>query len=278
MSQLNKKTKKNLDLILMYFENNRNHYFDIQQVCTELKIEYDDRLGLILENDGYIENVAQTMDGDGYGITESGRHLLRISGGYANNYKFKKNRVLGLPKWLFRGIITSLIGGIILILFTPLFQGKGRVSQDNCQDLHLEVYPFRINVSEGQYNELDTIPLVFHYMGCPAIINNDVKLTSYTFMNKSFFYTDNSSLFEPEISIIEVLTDKEFIDSVNPKATAFIQIKKKIIMDGYRAAWFDVEDKVKIGQMTFEFHYEINHKQISDSTVIPIYIEKPDQY
>lgn len=71
-----------LDKILNYLKENTSHFYSLEEVCEVLNITFNEIYKLILEREGYIDNIAKAKDGDGFKITEEGKYFLKVDGGY----------------------------------------------------------------------------------------------------------------------------------------------------------------------------------------------------
>ena len=81
--------KKHLNKILIYLSENKSSFPDIQEICTRINIPYNPKYKIQLEYDDYIENIAETGEGDGFRITEPGLYFIEIEGGYGNKINSK---------------------------------------------------------------------------------------------------------------------------------------------------------------------------------------------
>ena len=83
-----------LDQILHYLDNNDKSYVDMEFICKQCEVPFSKIYAIKLENEGLIENYAQTKDGDGFGITKQGKYFINVEGGYCKKLKMQIEELL----------------------------------------------------------------------------------------------------------------------------------------------------------------------------------------
>lgn len=270
------KFDKHLNDILNYLSKNDSSFPDIQEICTVLNIPFDSKYKIQLEHDGYIENIAKNKDGDGFRITKSGKYFIEVENGYdrSKNEKNKSKVKSFFYNPYVRGILVVIIGGLLLaILLKYIPAQKQKITEDGHEIL---VIPnnYRIEMHNNEYPKLDTLTIEVVYRGINAVIKHDFKILEYKFDNNLYFHKDPDLFIEPEIEFLESFINNPLIDSTNRKQTIIIQIKRKMIFDGIREAYFEQKDKLQLGYLNLLFRYESNMTIKNDTLTFKMYLEK----
>jgi hypothetical protein len=123
---------------------------------------------------------------------------------------------------------------------------------------------YYIKVENTTYPDLDTIVLKYK-----EIESVNLDLRGITLI-KSHIDDDINLYSGHDASPFSI----SLIDSYVKNDSIFLELNRKMIFDGFRAAWFEQEDKHQIGELTFRIPYYIDNKIFSDTLTNSIYLIK----
>lgn len=169
----------------------------------------------------------------------------------------------------------TIIGGLILSFLIWLFSNTNSVNGIYFQNFKkplCELQNYKIIAANNR--SVDTLLLKLHFQGSKVVLNQKIKLVRYKFTDQQYFYKETYMTFVPEIEILESFFKNPFLDSTNTIEKVIIQIKRKMIFDGYSMAYFKVEDKKIIGNLTLALSYSYQDKMFYDTLDTDIYIVK----
>lgn len=268
--------EKRLNEILRYLSQNKGGFPDIQEICNRIDIPFNPKYKIQLEHDDFIENIGETANGDGFIITKQGEYFIEIEGGYGSKIDSKQKR--SLKSFFYhsyvRGILIVIIGGILLIFLIRLIFSDTQNIEEKGSEILIIPNNYKIHMQNNEYPKLDTLNIDITYRGIDAVISKDFEMLEYKFDNALYFYKDPELFIKPELEILETFISNPLIDSNNRKPIVGIQIKRKMIFNGIREAYFEPTDKLQIGYLKMIAKYESNNKKKQDTLNVKIFLEK----
>jgi hypothetical protein len=123
---------------------------------------------------------------------------------------------------------------------------------------------YYIKVENTTYPDLDTIVLNYK-----KIENVNLDLRGITLI-KSHIEDDINLYSGNDAAPFSI----SLIDSYLKNDSIFLELNRKMIFDGFHAAWFEQQDKHQIGELTFRIPYYIGNKVFSDTLTNRIYLIK----
>jgi len=175
------------------------------------------------------------------------------------------------------GVIITVIGGVILkLIFNPkeIFQTEKNNTQASFQKPNISINNYKLKAINETTRNLDTVSVRFKYQGSKIILNTNFELIDYNFYEQQYFHLGNRNEFIPELELIEVMLANPVLDSLNKESYVKIELKRKLIFDGQKMAYFEENDKEKIGDFRLAFNYKHEDKVINDTLTSGIYIVK----
>ena len=175
------------------------------------------------------------------------------------------------------GIIITVVGGIILnIIPSPkeIFGNKKASSESVFQKPYVIIENYKIKALNETARNLDTLLVKLKYQGSKITLNSNFKLVDYEFYEKQYFNLGDRNEFEPELELIEVNMPNPILDSLSKNSEIQLEIKRKLIFDGHKMAYFEENDKERIGNLRIAFNYEYQDKIVNDTLTSGIYIVK----
>jgi hypothetical protein len=207
-----------------------------------------------------------------YTISIKGIEHLSVINNPLEKKKEKKNYHI---KEIIIGLIITVVGGIILnIIPNPkeIFQKENKKSA--YQKPYIGVENYKLKAINDSARNLDTISVNFKYQGSKIQLNRNFELVEYNFNDKYYFHLGNKDEFEPKMELIEVILNNPIIDSINQNSEVKLELKRHLIFSGFRTAYFEENDKEKIGNLKISFSYESEIGITNDTLVSDIYIVK----
>tara|TARA_R110001632_G_scaffold156117_1_gene274398 strand:- start:526 stop:1500 length:975 start_codon:yes stop_codon:yes gene_type:complete len=186
----------------------------------------------------------------------------------------KKNYYL---KEISIGIIITVLGGMILnLILNPkaIFQTKKHYTETRFQKPNISIENYKLKALNETSRNLDTVSVRFKYQGSKIILNSNFKLIDYNFYEQQYFYLGNRNEFNPELELIEVMLTNPILDSLNNESEIKIELKRRLIFDGHKMAYFEENDKEQIGNFRLAFNYNYDDRIIKDTITSGIYIVK----
>jgi len=175
------------------------------------------------------------------------------------------------------GIIVTVVGGIILnLILNPkeILQTKKNNTQASFQKPNIRIENYKLKALNETARNLDTVSVKFKYQGSKIILNSNFKLIDYNFYEQQYFHLGNRNEFDPELELIEVMLENPILDSLNDESSIKIELKRRLIFDGQKMAYFEENDKEQIGNFRLAFNYQYKEKVINDTLTSGIYIVK----
>lgn len=177
----------------------------------------------------------------------------------------KKNRLI-------YGLIIPIILIVLTISSSPWWWPKTNPSvNDSMNGCYLTLIPdrYRIDIRKNG-TVLDTLKLKFYADSCDFILQGDFQIKKLRFNNENYFYKD--AILKPSLKISDVIYYSPVIKGKRTIDSLALEIKREILFDGYKIAWFKKNDKTQIGDFWLEYSYKINDQLKKDSSKIGIYL------
>ncbi len=214
-----------------------------------------------------------------YEISLSGIEFLESETKKKNETKifsFSK-KVFNYLKPYTKGIVITVVGGIILFYIISFISSDSIHNQTSKKIFHppyLRLENYKIKAKNKTYPIIDTLKINAIFQGSKVVLIENIKIVDYNFIDSYLFFDDEDYNYKPELELLEVIIPIPVLDSINSKIEIMLEIKRKMIFDGTRMAWFNVEDKQKIGDITIMASFKYEEKIIRDTLNTNIYIEK----
>ncbi|MGB3948206.1 MAG: hypothetical protein WBM13_09480 [Bacteroidia bacterium] len=184
----------------------------------------------------------------------------------------KKSRI---QIFFYNPYTVTILGGLVLAFIVFLFSLNNSAYINNSRTFHkpfFDLNAYKIQVENKTYPTIDTLSLKVFFQGSKITLNRNFKIIDLDFSNKKYFFIDPNIKQEPEISVLEALIENLIVDSSNTSEIIVLQLKRKMILNGYEVAWFKTEDKIIIGNLSLAFSYNYNGEIINDTLQSAIYL------
>jgi hypothetical protein len=191
-----------------------------------------------------------------------------------------KQQIKRIVEWFkalsFRKKLASIIILIIIPILVNIISHKINKWLDSEENIELEsqqntltkanfeLSNYYIKVQNTTYPNLDTLLLKYSGVKSKDLILKDIELIKSELENDINLYSG------PGASPYTI----SLIDSYKSNDSIFLELRRKMIFDGFRAAWFEEEDKHKIGTLTFTIPYMSGNKILKDTLINKIYLVK----